>query len=251
VIPEKPVPWPAGVLHPDVFVTPERLTVEVKSSASPQSVIDDALLQLAGQVHYDPDSEHGLLEVVSPIDLSVVEAVPLILNDEWVERIEAVAEAVVRAGATRGAELPDRVCGKPSDGIGHFCPFVYHCFADWQPPTVEELEVDQDVVAMVARLWEIKRERKALGETDRPLEAEAKEIQAQLDDTLAVGTYKVGPFAVKVGARSRESFSLKKAAGSVPSTILDQFTSVSRWRQYDVEKVEAGPVPHEFGEVPF
>lgn len=253
VVPEKPVSWPAGVLHPDVFLIPEKLTVEVKSSASPSSIIEDAIVQCAGQVYWDPDSEHGLVEVVSPIDLMVIEQIPVILNDEWVERLEKIAADVVRAGMTQGAELPDRVCRKPSDGFGRFCPFIDHCFDGWEPPGLEQLAADEDVIARVARLHAIKQRRKTLAEMNKPLEEEQKEIQADLDDELPAGKLLVGGYAIARSPRVRENFSLKKARASVPEAILDPFTSHTHFSVYDVEKVDpnAVVVGEDFGDVPW
>lgn len=242
VVPEKPVTWPAGVLHPDVFVRPHALTVEVKSSASPASIIEDAIVQCAGQVYWDPESEHGLVEVVSPIDLTVLAEIPVILNDEWVERLEKIAADVVRAGATNGRELPDRVCRKPSDGIGRFCPFIDTCFEGWEPPPLEQIEADETVIARVARLHAIKQRRKQISAADKPLEEEQKEIQATLNDELPAGKLLVGGYAVARSPRTRESFSLKKARASVPTEILDPFTSLTQYSVYDVEKVDANAV---------
>jgi hypothetical protein len=242
VIPEQAVPWPAGTLHPDVYVIPEKLVVEVKSSASPGSIIDDAIVQCAGQVYWHPEAEKGLVEVVSPIDLQVVEQIPVLLNDEWRERLEAIAADVVRAGVTHGRDLPDRVCRKPSDGIGKFCPFIDHCFDGWTPPSLDEIEADEAIIARVARLHAIKQRRKLLAEHDKPLETEQKQIQADLEDELPVGKLLVGGYAVALSPRSRENFSLKKARASVPADILDPFTSHTNFTVYSVEKVDPDAV---------
>lgn len=258
VIPEQPIAWPAGILHPDIYVAPEKLIVEVKSSASPAALIEDAIVQCAGQVYWHPEAQQGLVEVISPIDLQVVEEIPVVLTDEWRERLEQIAADVVRAGATNGRELPDRVCRRPSDGIGRFCPFIETCFEGWEPPSMQELKADEQLIARVARLHELKRRRKALAADDKPLEAEQKEIQAELDEelptTVAGVALLIGGYAVKPSHRSRESFSLKKARASVPAAILDPFTSVTSYSVYDVEKVDADATvaEDEFGdEVPF
>lgn len=251
VVAEQPVPWPAGVLHPDIYIRSKKLVIEVKSSASPESIIRDAIVQCAGQVYWHPDATAGLVEVVSPIDLQVVAEIPVLLNDEWVERLEQIAADVVRAGMTQGRELPDRVCRRPSDGIGKFCPFVDHCFDGWVPPTVDELKADEETLALVARLHELKRRRRMLSQEDKPLEAECKEIQADLDDTL--GDHQeavVGGYLVKRSPRTRESFSLTAARASVPADILDPFTKVSHFTVYEVEKVasDAFAAPDDFGD---
>lgn len=247
VVAEQSVPWPAGVLHPDIYVRSKRLVVEVKSSAAPESIIEDAIVQCAGQVYWHPEADKGLVEVVSPIDLQVVAEIPVLLNDAWVERLEAIATDVVRAGASNGRELPDRVCKRPSDGFGRFCPFIDHCFEGWTPPTVDELKVDEHLMARVARLHELKRRRQALAQEDKPLEKEAKKIQAELEGVLADGDVDiraavVGGYLVKRSPRTRENFSLKKARGSVPEAILEPFTSISRFTVYEVEKASADAV---------
>jgi hypothetical protein len=252
VIAEQPVSWPAGVLHPDIYLVPKKLVVEVKSSASPDSIIEDAIVQCAGQVYWHPEAEAGLVEVVSPIDLQVIAEIPVLLNDEWIERLEKIAADVVRAAATQGRELPDRVCRKPADGIGRFCPFVDHCFEGWEPPPLEEIQADEEIIARVARLHAIKQRRKLLSEHDRPLETEQKKLQAELDTELPVGKLLVGGYAVALSPRKRESFSLKKARASVPADILDPFTSHTQYTVYDVEKVDpnAVVVGDDFGDVP-
>jgi hypothetical protein len=153
---------------------------------------------------------------------------------------------------TRGRELPDRVCGKPSDGIGRFCPFIDHCFEGWTPPTVEELRADEELIARTARLHELKRRRQALSQEDTTLEKECKEIQADLDEVLAEGDVRevlIGGYLVKRSPRTRENFSLKKARASVPADILDPFTSHSHFTVYDVEKTaDAVPAPDRWGD---
>lgn len=251
VVAEQPVPWPAGVLHPDIYIRSKKLVVEVKSSASPDSIVEDAIVQCAGQVYWHPEATAGLVEVVSPIDLQVVAEIPVLLNDEWRERLDEIAASVVRAGMTQGRDLPDRVCKRPSDGIGRFCPFIEHCFAGWEPPTVEELKADEELLARVARLAELKRRRKALAAEDKPLEDECKEIQEDLDGVLGARDLReviVGGYLVKRSPRTRESFSLKKARASVPADILDPFTSVSRFTVYEVETASEFVVPDDFGD---
>lgn len=254
IVREKSVPWPGGLLHTDVFVIPEKVAVEVKSTSTPSSILDAALMQLAGEVHFDPDAEGGLLVLVNPSDLGM-EFVPFVLTDEWIERVEQAADDVMRAGASRGQVLPERVCSRPSDGIGRFCPFIEHCFQGWEPPTLESI-TDPETVALVAE-WEQAKK------TYRDHDAEAglardryKEIEAEL---TALGlepgrAYHVGPYLVKrIAVSGRETFQLARArkAGQWTEADGERFAAFVKVgdpsERYDIQRApETGDI--DFGD---
>ena len=215
IIREKAIPWPGGILHTDVFVIPEKAAVEVKSTSSPNSILDAALMQLAGEVHFDPDADHGLLVLVNPSDLGM-EFVPFVLTPEWVERVEQTADEVMRAGASRGQVLPDRVCGKPGDGRGRFCPFIDHCFDGWTPAPAEELS-DPAVVELLAEWLEAKGEYRT-GEAETEAARERyKAVEAQLTDrgVQAGRDYQAGPYVFRrISVKGRETFQLSRARKS-------------------------------------
>lgn len=252
IIREKAIPWPAGILHSDAFVIPEKVAVEVKSSTSPNSILDAALLQLAGEVHFDPDAESGLLAIVNPSDLGM-EFVPFVLTDEWIERVETVADEVMRAGASSGLALPERVCHKPGDGVGRFCPFISHCFDGWEPEPLAELD-DPDTLQLVRELDDLKRRYREHNGTADGLRDEYKEIEARLTERgLEAGrTYQVGGFQVRrIVARGRETFQLSRARKSGFWTSADDERLAAFLRfgdpseRYDVQRAgEAADVDY-------
>jgi len=255
IIREKAVPWPGGILHTDVYVIPERVAVEVKSTSTPASILDAALTQLAGEVHFDPDTDAGLLALVNPSDLSM-EFVPFRLTDEWIERVERIADEVMRAGASRGQMLPDRVCAKPSDGIGRFCPFISHCFEGWAPAPLDEISSIE--VVELARQWvEAKQEYRRHKEDEEAAHGRYKEIEAALSAHLEPGrTYQVGPYqARRIVSKGRETFQIGRARKAGQWTELDD----ERWRtfvtvgqpseRYDIQLEGGGSI--DYGEVPF
>ena len=228
VILEKPVLWPndgvpAGELHTDIFVIPERLAVEVKSSAHPDALIDSALLQLAGEVHFDPDADKGLLAIVDPNDLSE-ELLPFKLTAEWVERVEDTARQVVQAGVA--GELPARVCAQPSDGIGRFCPFIDTCFADWEPPVT--MVSDPKLRVAAVRAYEAKQVRNA--RRDEADQAD-EEYRARLEDLVDAGIdagvdYQIGALKVRrTVVRGRVTYRVPAAikCGAVSEEVLAPF----------------------------
>lgn len=240
---EKAVPWPGGILHTDVFVIPERVAVEVKSTSTPASILDSALMQLAGEVHFDPDAEGGLLVLVNPSDLGM-EFVPFVLTDEWIERVEKTADEVMRAGASRGQVMPDRVCGHPSEGRSRFCPFIEQCFDGWEPPTVEAL-TDPAIVELV-REWEAaKREYRSHNAEAEAARERYKQVEEQL---TALGLdpalqYHVGPYLVKrITVKGRETFQLARArkAGQWTPADDERFAAFVRIgdpsERYDVQR---------------
>lgn len=178
---EKAVEWPdhtlpLGELHTDVYVKPDRMAVEVKSTTSPASILDDAITQLGGEIFYDSEADVGCLAIADPSGWKETTYLPVILTDELTERVESIAQQVVDAART--GELPQRVCGKPTDGHGKFCPFIDICFADWQP--IEPERLPGDVALLALELKAAQDEERAAKSAVTPLEERRKELAAQL-----------------------------------------------------------------------
>lgn len=265
IIREKAVPWPAeglpvGELHTDAFVTTEKRPYEIKSHFDGEPM-DSDYVQLCGQIHFDPDVDDnvGVLVVIDR-DLRW-EALPVVLTDERVEQVEAIAAQVADAGRT--GVLPEKVCQRPADGRARMCPYVDLCFADWEPP--DALDLSGDVA-------ELAREAARLDAARKPLQAEAaladsayKAAKAKLDQVeLQPGRDYVGDRVVlrKTVVADRESLSLKKAreAGmwtAAHDELLGSFVSlVGGHSRYRIDVVGGNeqatdPCADEFGPVPF
>lgn len=225
VVREKAIPWPdsglpLGELHTDVFVKPEKMAVEVKSAMSPASILDDAITQLGGEIRYDDDAQVGCLAIADPTGWRDIELIPVLLTDELQERVESIAGQVVTAA--NGGDMPARVCQKPSDGRGKFCPFVDVCFADWQAP--DPLDLDGDVARLALELKEAQDVERARKAEVKDAEERRKELAEQLAGwELVPGMDYVGS-GVKVrrthvGDSPRFSFSKADKAGIFKSPI--------------------------------
>jgi len=194
IIREKTVPWPAGELHTDVFVIPEKMPVEVKSSTSPKSLVKDALLQLAGEIHFDADAgDNGALILVYQVDLDE-QIVPLLLDSTWRDRVEERANQVVRALATKGEDMPDCVCATPGQCRFKGCPFTAVAWEGWQPPAPNVLP--DEVGPTITRFYRLQSRERAMRAEIKTVEAERKAAQeevAALDLTPGM-EYEVGPF---------------------------------------------------------
>jgi hypothetical protein len=194
IIAEKEVPWPAGTLHTDIFVVPDRMPIEVKSSTAPRSLLKDALFQLAGEIHFDQDAgDTGALILVNPVDLDE-QIVPLVLDSEWRDRVEERANQVVRALATKGDDMP--CCTRATPGQCRFsgCAFTKVAWEGWQPPAPNVLPAEAaprltDFYRLQQREREIASQLKAVKEERKTAQ---EEIIALNLDPGAV--YACGPF---------------------------------------------------------
>jgi hypothetical protein len=108
---EEAVPWPLGILHPDIRVVETNTIVEVLSSAhASEDVRHSKMLQLVGQIEYT-GANGGAVVVVDPTNLSD-EIFPLAKTSKlYGELLEEMRDRVaqVQAWADTGA-VPDRVC---------------------------------------------------------------------------------------------------------------------------------------------
>lgn len=217
---EHAVPWPAppalpvGELHIDVGVMSERLAIEAKSSKWIDSMLDAAIIQVAGAVHFSPDFDAGLVVFLDG-DYQITNEYPVFLNDELIEKVEGIAAAVVAAGAGGFSALPDRICEKPSDAISHMCPFADVCFQGWEPPEpLGPADFEFDLSKRASEGWIIQRDLRAA-------KGNVEELQARWDawkeDMIALEVPSgveivAGPVKIKrIDVKGRETFSLAKA----------------------------------------
>ena len=264
VIREKAVPWPAkglplGELHVDAFVIPEKLSVEVKSSTSPESILDSAITQLAGEMHFDPESENGALMIVDPTGYEDDILVPVLLTEDLIARVEEIAADV--AAAAKGGSLPDCSCASPGGCRMLGCPFTDEAWKDWSPPDPRAL--DGEAAQLVSALYWAKqakaRQKAQLDEVDE----QYRKICARLLDLgIEAGMdYMVGPLKLRrVAVAGRETFSLTTArkAGVLDEstlTLLEPFIRVGephdRWYVDRVGDGEVIATEEDFGETPF
>jgi hypothetical protein len=259
----KPIPWPAGIAHGDIFVKPEKLAVEAKSTSS-LVPLHHHVLQLAGQVIFDPDAEQGLLVLVNPSNL-VMRPLPMpVVPVELEEEVRAIADTVAGAANPR-AELPERVCSKPSDAFSLQCPHAGTCFADWTPP--DPIELDGDIATLAGELYAIEQELKTAKERVAEVEENRNLKRDELRRTIEPAREYVSPLdelSVRITPiAGRVTWDIKTAIelGAVDATVLEPFRKEGkpseRWtvkpRPEELEeqspaRVLAGLTPDDFGE---
>lgn len=263
VVFEAAVPWPAppalpiGELHTDVEVKSLRLAVEVKNSIWVDSMYDSAVLQLAGALHFGRDRFDSGLLVFMDHDYQITDQFPIFLTDELSERVEEIASAVVEVGKQGPSVLPERVCGKPADGIGHFCPFIEHCFADWEAPEPTERD---DFSVLASEGFEIQIRLKSAKDNEEAIQAEWdawKERAVEATEEMPPGLeILAGPIKMKrIDVKGRETFSVAKArtAGMwtpAHAEFFHAFTKIGKPSvRFDLTKTEAeAPLDIDFGE---
>lgn len=245
VIREKAVPWPAGVLHSDVFVKTERLAVEVKSSTAPSSLLESAFMQLAGECHFDADADQGMLVLIDPVDLDE-RFLPFVLTPEWAEKVETRAAEVVRALVTRGDDMPGCSCATPGACRFSGCPFTTEAWADWTPPTAEQLGHTPGILTSLSDLDTVKVARSSLSAQDKELKQRQDDIQAVLVE-LGVEPgrdYLFNGYRVKRTLSDSERFSLSTARQSGVWTPEDDdrlgaFINSGSSERWTVKRTEA------------
>lgn len=260
IIREKAIAWPTsglplGELHTDIVVIPERLAVEVKSSHSPDSLIDDALRQLAGEVHWDPDVDHGALALIDPIDLSE-QVLPFVLTPEAVEEVESLA-ALVAAGAKTGV-LPPCVCATPGACRGKWCMYTDAAWEGWEPPAAETL--GGAAAELATEAWQALRLKRAHKQASEKADETFKEITAQLLDLgVTPGReYLSGPLRLLASpVKGRKTFSLSRAeklnlwTDADDSRFHDLITVGDGHVRWTIQMEGEQPLVIDFGEAPF
>ena len=138
--------------HADAYVVPEKALVEIKSTTTPtfsSPMVDMAIAQLRLYLRFYPDAEVGWLELVDPNRMRPADVIVVRNTEDDVLAIDA-GVAWVRAGIG-GGQLPPRVCARPNQARGRFCPFGSTCFEGWEPESPAEIS-DPDVLDAVADL---------------------------------------------------------------------------------------------------
>lgn len=236
---EETIPWPVenpiGVGHADLFVPSERTVVEVVSNAGghlPEEKVTQAALYALNHRNADQAvvlavDTHTGDEHVYPIDLSGLEP-----------RVREIEQTVV--DGVRTGVPPERTCRTPFDGPAQFCPFVEHCFADWEWPPLEELLVDPDELELLADAEDdVADARKALKEA----EEKRNEIRGRLRPLIPANAESIaGSVAVRRTVFESRSFSLsdaRKAGHSLPRKLraFEKTSEQERWTIRRVEKL--------------
>ncbi len=239
VLREVEIPWPLddpiGTGHADVLVIPERLIVEVFSTVTVGGASVKPKVEQAKQyVRFSPDADAGAVHVVNPADLTRERAFPVILTDEDTARIDAKV-LDVRA-AIAGGPLPERVCQKPGDAIGRFCPFADTCFEDWQEPPV--IEIGPEHAALARMAYDVDRACRASKDAEKQYGEQKKELLAILAEKVPAGTDvtcgQVKMRRSEVAGRTTYAIDLAIEAGVVDADTLEPFKTVGRghdrWR---------------------
>lgn len=237
-IAELRVQWEMGVGHADLYIRETDTVIEVLSSHDPTGdQIRSKLLQARGYARAIDASNIALI-IVDPATLDEQRVIVTDKSPQWDDLAHECDERIAQVTGWRdNGTLPDRVCAKPGEAWGHFCMYAAHCFDDWTPPDAETIE-SEDAQQLAIRLAHVKAKRREITSSDKLLEAEQKEIQGELVDLVPAGEWQVGGYLVKRSDRTRQSFKLTSAQedSRFPTLLLDEFTSVSQYTVWDVEK---------------
>lgn len=238
---EKEVSWPLGTGHIDAFIKSQGLVVEIKSSVTPTMstpMFDMSVEQNKLYQHYTPEAKAGAVYIINPSDLTGEDVFQVVVTDEDRERIEETVASVVTAA--EGGPLPDRVCSRPSQARGRFCPFAAVCFPDWQPDPAEEI-TSPEALDAVSRLYAIKEEKRQHSAAIKALEEGERQAQAELADHVEPGEALVGGFAVKrthVVLSPKFSERAAKAAGFPVETLAEFYAGGSEHDRWTITRTD-------------
>ncbi len=261
---EVKVEWELGVGHIDVFLKPTATALEILSSAhATDKMVTSKLVQLVLYMEHYPAAENGCLIVLNPSDFTE-ERFPVARDtDAYRTLAEEVHERIARLREWKaGGPLPDRVCRKPSEALGHFCRFADTCFAGWEAPVPAAVTDDPELVHRATLLHVAKAAERAVRDELAEREKERKRLeldlveQPTLEDGLATlkEGVQVGPFLVKrTHVQRGPSLDLKKAelAGVLNvETLAEYMKAGAEYWTTSIERTElSGPVrAHDFGE---
>lgn len=242
------IDWGFGTGHADAYVRSEKALVEIKSSSTPTystPMYDMSVAQLELYLHFHPEAEQGWLMLIDPNRMRPEDVVTVRLTDEKQAEIQRALDAL--RIAIEGGPLPARVCSRPSQARGRFCPFAATCFEGWEPEAPATI-TDPDTVDLAAQLYAIRQNMRPAEGTLKALKEDEAEIKGLLSEALDVGESTVGPYTVKrthVVRSPRFSDKLARAAG-FPMHSLDEFMVAGS--EYDTLKVtlaeEAGDIDY-------
>lgn len=241
VIAELKVQWELGVGHTDLYVKQTDTVLEVLSSQNATTeMIHSKLLQARGYARA-LDAQSLALAIVDPVTLEEDRVIVTASSPQWAELTAECDERVATVlNWSRENVLPGRVCERPADSWGHFCQYAGHCFDGWQPDVAGDIE-SEEAQQLTIRLAHVKAKRREISSADKLLETEQKGIQEELQDLVPAGQWQVGSYLVKRSDRSRQNFKIAVAAedSRLPRDVLDEFTTVSHFTVWDVEKTAA------------
>lgn len=216
LIVELEIPWVFGIGHADILIPDTKSIVEVLSSAhASDQMINAKLLQLVLYMEYGVGLAPGpgCLVIVNPSDFT---------EEKWVlkrgtrEYRELAAQALdrveqVKAWSSTGV-MPERVCARPADAIGHFCTHAAHCFEGWQAEPADEIS-DPATIAAATGVYQAKQNERHGKELADSAELERRSQERLLAASIAEpGKVRVGPFQVnRIDVADRETVELKKA----------------------------------------
>ncbi len=255
---EVKVRWAFGVGHIDLFLRPTGTAIEVLSSAfASDEMRQRKLLQLVGYMEAYPRAKNGCLIVLNPSDFTE-DRWPVAKGTETYEAlVERMRERVDELREWRSwGRLPDRVCGKPNDAIGHFCRHAVTCFDGWEAPEPVSVVDDPEAIRLAADFARAKLEERAAATTLAEWEAERKTCEAKLAALDGVdgivGDIRIGPYSVKrVHVQRSPSLDTKKArlAGMLNEEVLAEFMrpGASYWTT-TIERRDDGAVPADLGD---
>lgn len=242
---------PLGEGHADALIVPDRLLVEVKSTQQgtlSTPVFENGVAQLRFYLRFCDEADEGALYMVNPSTLKPADVYPVRLTDDDVAEIDATVARIEEA--IRAEELLPRVCTKPSQGRGYFCPFITQCFEGWEEPQ-PEVVTDPVVLDAAARFYALKEKEREHKQALAAIEEEKRGAKAALAYHLPErGDTVVGGFRVKtwpVDGKTTVSAKALAAAGIDPAPFARKSDG------YQSVKVTKATTPGDvdFGETPF
>lgn len=215
---EEEIPWPAtdpvGVGHADAWIPSERMIIEIKSNGE-AGLTREAALQTAGYAI----NKRADQAVVISVDSNTFEErhYPISL-DGLADEVHEIENRV--AHGCRTGSLPERACRHPNDTPAFFCPYVEHCFQDWQRPEPDVLLLDEEARVLAELEDDVRQARDAVKAAERSRDEQRAALRPYLDPGQEVETASV---RVRVSAiEPRRSLSLAdmtKAGVAVPEHL--------------------------------
>lgn len=258
ILREVKVEWELGVGHIDLVHVPTQTAIEVLSSAfAGDAQIQSKLLQLVGYMEHYPAAKAGLLVVLNPSDFSE-ERFPVARGtDAYQALVDEMRNRIHEVERWRDESvLPERVCRKPADAIGHFCLHADHCFTGWEAPDPDAELAGERAIAAASRASALKAAENEAGEIYKLAKEARQAAEHALDDLIPVGgRYAVGPYTVvRTDVVKRPTLDFRKAelAGVLNLEVLSEFmkpgAAYSTWKVTGTELPPPASSDHDFGD---